>query len=138
MAQREDLGDLKLYRIPIPVTVAANSQKQVALLEQPQVKMAAVYRWDTAFAQHDTDEPAPAERVLKMDNRKADGLGLPLPAGSFTLYTMREGRPFLLGEGRMTDRAVGEDGRGLRWPMRPAFASSSARSSARANCARRS
>ena len=37
MAEREDLGDLKLYRIPIPVTVASNSQKQVALLEQPTV-----------------------------------------------------------------------------------------------------
>ena len=31
-AKLEDLGDLKLYRVPFPVTVAANGQKQVALL----------------------------------------------------------------------------------------------------------
>jgi hypothetical protein len=107
MAQREDLGDLKLYRIPIPVTVAAHSQKQVALLEQPQARVADLFRWDTSF-ENDADEPQAARRLLKMDNRKANGLGLPLPAGSFTLYTMRDGRPFLLGEGQMSDRAIGE------------------------------
>ena len=106
-AQREDLGDLKLYRIPIPVTVASHSQKQVALLEQPSATIVSKYRWDTSFA-NKIDEPQPAQRLLKLDNRKAAGLGLPLPAGSFTLYTMRDGQPFLLGEGAMTDRAVGE------------------------------
>ena len=33
-AELEALGDVKLYRIPEPVTVAANSQKQVALIEK--------------------------------------------------------------------------------------------------------
>jgi len=94
MAKREALGDLKLYRIPIPVTVAAQSQKQVALLEQPAARFATVYRWRTEFAS-DHDEPAAVSRVLKMENRPAEGLGLPLPAGTFTLYTERDGRPFL-------------------------------------------
>ena len=39
-AQQEDLGDLKLYRIPEPVTVAARSQKQVALLQRDDVQVA--------------------------------------------------------------------------------------------------
>ena len=43
-ARQENLGDLKLYRIPEPVTVAANSQKQVAFLEQPAVRVQLVYR----------------------------------------------------------------------------------------------
>lgn len=107
MAQREALGDLKLYRIPIPVTVAAQSQKQVALLEQPSARFNTVYRWRTYFVS-DNREPDMVPRVLKMDNRKDNGLGLPLPAGSFTLYSELGGRPFLLGEGSMTDRAVGE------------------------------
>ena len=106
-AQQESLGDLKLYRIPIPVTVAANSQKQVALLNRPSARIVSKYRWDTSFANR-TDGPEPAQRLLKLDNRKEAGLGLPLPAGSFTLYTMRDGQPFLLGEGTMTDRAIGE------------------------------
>lgn len=107
MAKSEALGDLKLYRIPIPVTVAAQSQKQVALLEQPAARFATVYRWRSQFSA-DGDEPRAVPRVLKMENRESDGLGLPLPAGSFTLYTERDGRPFLLGEGSMSDRAVGE------------------------------
>ena len=107
IAKRENLGDLKLYRIPIPVTVAAHSQKQIALLRQPSARIVSKYRWDTTFA-NGTDEQRAAQRLLKMDNRQAAGLGLPLPAGSFTLYTMRDGQPFLLGEGAMTDRAVGE------------------------------
>ena len=108
MAQREDVGDLKLYRIPIPVTVASNSQKQVALLEQPRARVETYYRFRTGGFDYDTGEPQQAERILKMQNREKEGLGLPLPAGSFTLYTARAGEPFLLGEGRMTDRAVGE------------------------------
>lgn len=107
MAEREALGDLKLYRIPIPVTVAARSQKQVALLHQPDARIESLYRWRSRFAE-EAGEPAAAERILRMENRKDHGLGLPLPAGGFTLYTERGGRPFLLGEGAMTDRAVGE------------------------------
>src|SRR5207237_10222194 len=33
-AREEGLGDLKLYRLPMPVTVAAHSLKQVAFLER--------------------------------------------------------------------------------------------------------
>jgi hypothetical protein len=105
MAQREALGDLKLYRIPIPVTVAARSQKQVALLEQPAARFASLYRWLSYFENRQT---GPATRILKLENRADQGLGLPLPAGSLTLFTERNGRPFLLGEGAMSDRAVGE------------------------------
>jgi hypothetical protein len=107
MAQREALGDLKLYRIPIPVTVAARSQKQVALLEQPNASVERFYRVRT-YLSNGQFEPVPAQQVLAMQNRAKDGLGLPLPAGGFTLYTMRDGQRFLLGEGAMTDRAVGE------------------------------
>ena len=107
LARRENLGDLKIYRIPIPVSVASNSQKQVALLEQSRAKLVDLFRWTTSFA-NDSGDPRPVGRLLRMDNREADGLGLPLPAGSFTLYTMRDGQPFLLGEGQMNDRAVGE------------------------------
>jgi len=107
IAQREALGDLKLYRIPIPVTVAARSQKQVALLDQPSARLGTLYRWRSSFA-NEQNEPVDAARILKMENRTDHGLGLPLPAGSLTLFAERNGRPFLLGEGSMTDRAVGE------------------------------
>ena len=44
MARQEDLGDLKLYRLPEPVTVAAYGQKQVAFLQRPAVPVELVYR----------------------------------------------------------------------------------------------
>lgn len=106
-AEREDLGDLKLYRIPIPVSVTSRSQKQVAMIEQPEAKFRTLFRWRNGFRTTESG-PQPAERLLIFDNKKADGLGLPLPSGSFTLYGDYDGRPFLIGEGTMTDRAVGE------------------------------
>ena len=107
MAEREDLGDLKLYRIPIAVTVASNSQKQVALLEQSRADVLTRFLWDMRF-EYETDEAQTAQRILLMENKVGKGLGLPLPAGSFSLYTMHNGQPFLLGEGEMRDRAIGE------------------------------
>ena len=111
-AQQEDLGDLKLYRIPEPVTVAANSQKQVALLNRPRVRVEMVYRQQiTVYLVNERDEPLPqpVPLFLVTRNREADGLGLPLPAGSVMLFAPGPDRPILLGRGSVADRAVGED-----------------------------
>jgi hypothetical protein len=112
-ASQENLGDLKLYRIPEPVTVAAHSQKQVALMTRPGVRVALVYRqgvYPNDISRADAlQAPQPAILVVTARNRPADGLGLPLPAGSLALFGARAGRPMLLGEGTMPDRAVGED-----------------------------
>ena len=106
-ARQEELGDLKLYRIPIPVTVAANSQKQVALLERENVEVEIVYRQRTSA--DSTYDPSPASRYLVTRNRAAEGLGLPLPAGGFALFTPHDGQPILIGEGSIDDSSIGED-----------------------------
>jgi hypothetical protein len=106
-ALQEDLGDLKLYRIPDPVTVASKSQKQVAMLDQPRVKVEIIYR-QTVTAEA-PDDSAGASRFLVTKNRKAEGLGLPLPSGRLVLFGAGHARPILLGEGFVDDRAVGED-----------------------------
>jgi len=66
-ASQETLGDVKLYRIPEPVTVNANSQKQVAFLEQPGVRVDIVYR--QRLDPDDDDEPEHASRFLVTRNR---------------------------------------------------------------------
>jgi hypothetical protein len=104
MAQEERLGDVRLYRVPINVTVAARSQKQIALLKQPAVKFESVLR----LRVHAGPMNAPLERVLVTRNRRAEGLGLALPAGKLALFGMRQGRRVLLGEGRIDDHTVGE------------------------------
>lgn len=106
MAVQEDLGDLKLYRIPEPVTVAARSQKQVALLNRRGVKVETLYRVGV-YA------PLPTSlrvmRILSTRNIDADGLGLPLPAGRVALFGAGRARPILLGRGFLPDHAVGDD-----------------------------
>ena len=103
----ESLGDLKLYRIPEPVTVAANSQKQVSFLDQPNVEVRSVYRH--RFGPDADGDLGAARRFLITRNRRQEGLGIPLPAGGVQLFANLAGRPILLGQGSLADRAVGED-----------------------------
>lgn len=104
MAQQERLGDVRLYRIPITVTVASRSQKQIALLEQPSVKVSNILRLRLSPGHVD----APLERVLVTRNRSSDGLGLPLPAGKLALFGRRGDRRVLIGEGSIDDYTLGE------------------------------
>jgi hypothetical protein len=114
MAQQEELGDLKLYRIPEPVTVAALSRKQVAMIDRKQVKFERVYLGDRvqAFsyvAGNEKRQSAPAVLTLRMKNSKDDGLGLPLPAGGVAVFEQARDTDLLVGESRLADRAVGEE-----------------------------
>src|SRR5688500_16212758 len=79
-AVEEALGDLKLYRVPEPVTVSAKSLKQVAFLDQDEVEGRLLYKtscspWDNQ------DEPLPAAMLLATVNDKRHGLGMALPMG---------------------------------------------------------
>ena len=115
-AQQEVLGDVKLYRIPEPVTVAANSQKQVALLQRAGVRIELVNRnrvW--SFQEGPIEAPA---RLLVAQNLEAEGLGIPLPGGPLLLFSeTAAGRPMLVGQGQLDDRAVGEE---VEIPLGPA------------------
>jgi len=106
-AVQEDLGDLKLYRIPEPVTVAAHSQKQVALFERTGVPIEFVYR--QRFHALNTFEETEVPPLMVTRNRSEERLGLPLPAGRLVLFDTSAGRPILVGEGFLNDLAVGED-----------------------------
>jgi hypothetical protein len=106
-AVQEELGDLKLYRIPEPVTVAARSQKQVALLQRPNVQVALVYRGH-AYPNRGSAALA-VNRMLVTRNRTAEGLGLPLPAGRLMLFSEGGGRRLLIGQSALADHAVGEE-----------------------------
>jgi hypothetical protein len=79
-AAEEALGDLKLYRVPERVTVAAKGLKQVAFLDQDEVQARMLYRtpcapWDAR------DEAQAAAMLLVTVNDKAHGLGMALPMG---------------------------------------------------------
>ncbi len=104
IAEREDLGDLKLYRIPFAVTVAAQSQKQVAFLTKPNVKGEMLYR--SRISGEDSDD---VQMLYRVQNKPEAGLGEALPSGQVALFQTAGGRRMLVGETQLGDKAVGEE-----------------------------
>lgn len=100
----EGLGDLKLYRIPVPVTVAAQSQKQVAFLTAERIKGQLVYR-----ARVEGGRVGDIAMLFRFTNTKAAGLGDPLPAGKVELFQDSPWGRQLIGESQIADKAVGEE-----------------------------
>lgn len=105
-AQVEALGDLKLYRVPMRVTVAAQAQKQVAMLVQPNAAFDRVYVLDVTQGRT-AASAAPFE--LRAPNTLKQGLGVPLPAGTVALFARGAGRQLFAGEASINDLAVGEN-----------------------------
>lgn len=105
VVQQEALGDLKLYRVPMPTTVAANAQKQVMLAQKRGVSVTPFVQVDVydAYVQGD------AALMLRTRNSREEGLGLPLPGGPITVFEPRGENAILIGEGGVPDKAVGED-----------------------------
>jgi len=100
----EDLGDLKFYRIPFRVDVAAKGQKQVALLAKDRVVVEQLYA-GTLYA---NGSPQPLTMRLRVQNRESDGLGLALPAGMAAVFETVGGQRLLVGEAPIGDKAKGE------------------------------
>ncbi len=106
MAEQEDLGDLKLYRVPVRVNVAAQSQKQVAMLEQSTAQFDRIY---SAYLGSGSTRPSQLGIHLRSRNIKDRGLGLPLPAGMLALFEAVAENSLLAGELVFADKAVGEE-----------------------------
>lgn len=104
-AQQEDLGDLKLYRVPEPVTVNAKGQKQVAMLANPDVSFEHYY--GDSISQNEIKNSPMALR-LRSRNTKDKGLGLPMPQGPVMIFESGARGPLLIGEDDLYDRAVGD------------------------------
>jgi hypothetical protein len=106
VAEQENLGDLKLYRIPEPVTVNAKGQKQVAMLVKPG---AAFDHYYAANVDNGGGESQPMTLMLRGENKTEKGLGLPMPQGQVMIFENSNYGPLLAGEASLTDRAIGEE-----------------------------
>ncbi|MFN3819049.1 DUF4139 domain-containing protein [Blastomonas sp.] len=106
-AELEALGDLKLYRVPFRSTVAAKGQKQVKLLSKQNVPARLVYRGSAVG--NGEGAPQPLQIEVRMDNKTATGLGLPLPSGRIAVFDGAADNGLLIGQGRMRDYAVGQE-----------------------------
>ena len=106
LVQQEQLGDLKLYRVPETTDVASHQMKQVRLLDRQGVRVDSIYRAD--LDANSTMGPGPARKMLRTRNDDAHHLGLPLPSGRIAVNTIRNSEPLLLSESPMRDVARDE------------------------------
>lgn len=110
-AEQEDLGDLKLYRIPDRTTVASRQSKQVRLLDQAGVPIQRIH--EVEYSANDQVEPAPMTIILRTTNDKKNKLGLPLPSGRVAVFETAgagaSARRLLAGETNLRDLAINEE-----------------------------
>jgi hypothetical protein len=110
-AEEEDLGDLKLFRVPGRVDVSAKGMKQVAFLNKVEVKARYLYQagCDPYDWIEDMDEPQPASLLLVTKNEVAKGLGMALPQGAMTLFEPTSRGAQLAASVNLRDYARGQD-----------------------------
>jgi hypothetical protein len=104
---QEQLGDLKLYRVPDRTTLNSRQIKQVRLLDREDIPVDLVYGIDLeANAMLDS---TPANKSLRTRNDSEHHLGLPLPSGSVASFLATADAPLLIGETSLRDTALNED-----------------------------
>ena len=104
---QEQLGDLKLYRIPDRTTVASRQSKQVRLLDRSAIPVQTIYGSD--LGEGDSGEWQQARMLLRTKNDRAHGLGLPLPSGRAAVFAANGSTPLLENEAEIRDLAVDEE-----------------------------
>ncbi|HEY6925411.1 MAG TPA: hypothetical protein VI653_18180 [Steroidobacteraceae bacterium] len=106
--EQEQLGDLKLYRVPDRTSVASRQIKQVRLLDRQAVPIDLFYRADIGAEENEvTDEPL--SKILRTRNDKAHHLDLPLPSGRIATFYERDGVPLLVHEAQLRDITLDEE-----------------------------
>jgi hypothetical protein len=110
--REEQLGDLKLYRVPERTTVASHQSKQVRLLDRASIPVHRVFTADVyerrGIDTIDTHWTA-ASVSLRTRNDAANHLGLPLPSGRVLVFASEPRGPLLLNEAGMRDLALDEE-----------------------------
>jgi hypothetical protein len=105
--EQEQLGDLKLYRVPGRTTVASRQSKQVRLLDRLSIPITQAYGADLAAGE--TATAVPAHLLLRTMNTAANHLGLPLPSGHVAVFAVRDGAALLQQESNLRDLAIEEE-----------------------------
>lgn len=106
----EQLGDLKLYRVPQRTTVSALGMKQTRLVEQRGVPFDRIHTTSVSgitWGGGGEERPGTAV-ILRTKNTKANQLGLPLPSGAFVIEQDHWGRTMRIAEPALRDTAEGE------------------------------
>lgn len=109
LAGEEALGDLKLYRVPVPVNVNAQGLKQVAFLQRRGAKGRLVYEANCQPSRYASDKTFPASIKLETVNDEEHGMGASLPFGAVAIFERGGAGEMLVGETALRDYAVGQE-----------------------------
>lgn len=108
VAEREELGDYHLYRLPWRTDLASRQTKQVMFLDKPGVRVERLYSFRrgtlTEVANEDVVTP---NLVVRLENTVRAGLGEPLARGTVRVFEPHAGREVFAGEAMIEDRPVG-------------------------------
>ncbi len=107
LVQEEQLGDLKLYRVPDRTSVTSRQLKQVRLLDREAIPVERLYGADVpADAELGS---APLRAFLRTRNDNVHHLGLPLPSGQVSTFFTHDATPLLVNEGPLADTALDQE-----------------------------
>ena len=107
-AVEENLGDLKLYRVPERVTVSAKGLKQIAFLDKDSVKGKLVYESDCSWWRA-SEDAMPARMRFETVNDAKHGLGAAMPMGGITFFEPGPAGDLFVGEEQLRDYAEGQE-----------------------------
>jgi hypothetical protein len=109
LAERENLADYQMYRIPWKTALGARQTKQVAFLHQPDVTIERFYGIRMApDAEADMDGDISQLAVhVGWKNTRAYGLGEPLPGGIVRVFDRNGDGSVFAGEDSIEDTPVG-------------------------------
>ena len=107
-AAEEQLGDLKLYRVPERVSVNAKGLKQIAFLNRQEVDARLIYEFGCDPWNYGNGE-RPMALVLETVNDEQHGLGAALPSGGITVFEGSSYGDLLVAEDSLRDYAEGQD-----------------------------
>jgi hypothetical protein len=107
LVEEEQLGDLKLYRVPDRTSVASRQLKQVRLMDRHAIPVDLLYGAD--LPTHLDMGPTPMRAFLRTRNDIAHHLGLPLPSGQVSAFFTHDAAPLLVNEGPLNDTALDQE-----------------------------
>jgi hypothetical protein len=120
IAEASELGDYKLYKLPAATDLYAHQIKQVRMLEEKNISFEKLYELefsednfsagnDKESADAAINQVVPATAIIRLDNKKSNGLGKALPSGDFTVFEKSIGSEstIFIGEDSIKDIPVG-------------------------------
>jgi hypothetical protein len=107
LVQQEELGDLKLYRVPERTSVTSRQIKQVRLLDRQAIPGEIIYGADLPTGINSA--AVSLQKVFRTRNDNVHHLGVPLPSGRVDAFYERAGTPLLVSEAPLRDVAEDEE-----------------------------